>query len=520
MISSYFYKNVKIRRFLSPYFELFRIFASIFKQRIIMLQSEYLKEQILNRLRLDNPWWINNSIDDYFQQMQRRLYLDLFYPLVYDTQMRRGLLLMGPRRVGKTVMLYHSIQKLIENGVDAQKIIYISIETPIYNRISLEELFALAREAVGQSAESKHFFVFYDEIQYLKDWEIHLKSIIDTYFYSKFIASGSAAAALKMKSQESGAGRFTDFNLPPLLFNEYIHLKKLDGLIIPSKIKWLGDDVDSFESIDIRTLNEHFLQYINFGGYPEVVFSEKIQANPGQFIRNDIIDKVLLRDLPSLYGITDVQELNSLFTVIAYHSGSEFSYDNLSKVSGVKKDTLRKYIEYLQAAFLIRIVHKTDVNAKKFQRATAFKIYLTNPSLRCALFQPIQPIDEKMGDMVETTIFAQWIQRENANICYANWKEGRKSGEVDIVGLSASNQKPLWAVEVKWSDRYFEHSGELQSLLNFMDSNHIQQAIVTSIEKKGIKQLNRLTLQYIPTAVYAYIIGNNNLRERKLKIGL
>ena len=113
--------------------------------------------------------------------------MDLFYPLVYDTQMRRGLLLMGPRRVGKTVMLYHSIQKLIENGVDAQKIIYISIETPIYNRISLEELFALAREAVGQSAESKHFFVFYDEIQYLKDWEIHLKSIIDTYFYSKFM---------------------------------------------------------------------------------------------------------------------------------------------------------------------------------------------------------------------------------------------------------------------------------------------------------------------------------------------
>lgn len=151
--------------------------------------------------------------------------------------------------------------------------------------------------------------------------------------------------------------------------------------------------MESFDTFDIRTLNEHFLHYINFGGYPEVVFSEKIQANPTQYIRNDIIDKVLLRDLPSLYGITDVQELNSLFTVIAFHSGSEFSYDNLSKISGVKKDTLRKYIEYLQAAFLIKIVHKTDINAKKFQRATAFKIYLTNPSLRCALFQPIQPMD-------------------------------------------------------------------------------------------------------------------------------
>ena len=92
------------------------------------------------------------------------------------------------------------------------------------------------------------------------------------------------------------------------------------------------------------TLNKLFIDYINYGGYPEVVFSEEIRENPGQFIRHDIIDKVLLRDLPSLYGISDVQELNSLFTMIAYHSGAQFSYEKLSKESGVKKETLKKYI--------------------------------------------------------------------------------------------------------------------------------------------------------------------------------
>jgi hypothetical protein len=64
----------------------------------------------------------------------------------------------------------------------------------------------LARQTVGKPDELKGFFVFYDEIQYLKDWEIHLKSVIDTFLYSKFVGSGSAAAALKKKSQESGAG--------------------------------------------------------------------------------------------------------------------------------------------------------------------------------------------------------------------------------------------------------------------------------------------------------------------------
>ena len=100
-----------------------------------------------------------------------------------------------------------------------------------------------------------------------------------------------------------------------------------------------------YTAIDIVKLNELFIDYINYGGYPEVVFSEKIRESPGQFIRHDIIDKVLLRDLPSLYGISDVQELNSLFTMIAYHSGAQFSYESLSKESGVRKDTLKKYIK-------------------------------------------------------------------------------------------------------------------------------------------------------------------------------
>ena len=107
-----------------------------------------------------------------------------------------------------------------------------------------------------------------------------------------------------------------------------------------------------------------------------------MQEDPGQFVRQDIVDKVLLRDLPSLYGISDVQELNSLFTMIAYHSGMEFSYESMAKESGVKKDIIRKYIQYLESAFLIKIVTRTDDTAKRFQRQTTFKIYLTNPSSR------------------------------------------------------------------------------------------------------------------------------------------
>lgn len=485
-----------------------------------MEYTELLEKQIVGRLRVDNPWWTEGNIPDYYANMTPRLYLNIFYPLVWDTDVRRANLLMGPRRVGKTVLMYHTIQRLIANGVAPQNIIYISVETPICNKIFLEQLFSLACSAIGKDKTKEKMYVFYDEIQYLKNWEVELKSLVDTYLNVKFIASGSAAAELKKKSDESGAGRFTDFNLPPLTFYEYIHLKGYSNLMISKDYLWDDSHIPIYDTIDISRLNELFIDYLNYGGYPEVVFSDKIRENPGQFIRHDIIDKVLLRDLPSLYGITDVQELNSLFTMIAYHSGRQFSYEKLSKESGVQKETLKKYINYLKAAFLIQVVRRTDDTAKSYQRETQFKIYLTNPSLRCALFEPINEQNSELGDMIETAIYAQWFPRQGVELRYANWRQGKQQGEVDIVGLNLSLQKPLWAVEIKWSNKFFNNPGELKSLFFFMERNDIKNALVTSIKERGIKELNGKTLHFIPAACYAYIVGENTLNQTKDIYGL
>lgn len=290
--------------------------------------------------------------------------------------------------------------------------------------------------------------------------------------------------------------------------------------MIPTSLEWHGVEARIYQAIDLQLLNKLFIDYINYGGYPEVVFSEEIRENPGQFIRHDIIDKVLLRDLPSLYGISDVQELNSLFTMIAYHSGAQFSYERLSKESGVKKETLKKYINYLEAAFLIKVVRRTDDTAKHYQRETQFKIYLTNPSLRCALFQPISEQDNEIGDMVETAVYAQWIPRQGASIRYANWRIGKQQGEVDIVGLNIARQKPDWAVEIKWTDRFFERPNELASLKYFMEKNQMNYALVTSISKSGSVKIDNLTLQFIPVACYAYIVGENTMNHTKASYGL
>lgn len=472
-----------------------------------------LKGQVLKRMAIDNPWWISGAIAEDYKALPERVYLDEFYPLVSDLSIRRAVILMGPRRVGKTVMIFHTISKLIEEGVNPHKIIYVSIDTPIYNNHSLEELFYLAKEALKQNGNNEGYYVFFDEIQYLKNWEVHLKSLVDTYRSTKFVASGSAAAALKMKSNESGAGRFSDFMLPPLTFYEYIHLQKLNSIIVEST------SAVPYDTINMDELNRHFMDYINYGGYPEVVFSEKIRSNPGLYIKNDIIDKVLLRDLPSLYGITDIQELNKLFVHIAFRSGNEFSYEKLATESGIKKDVLKRYLEYLEAAFLIKVVNRVDQNAKHLQRVTSFKIYLTNPSLRCALFSPIDGEDDFVGSMVETAIFAQWIQGGKSDFYYANWIKGREKGEVDVVWVDEATQKAFSLAEIKWTDRFVENPTELKSLCRFLENNHdIRKIIVTTKTRSGDCRLQDENVLFVPSAIYAYWVSAFLFKNKKREL--
>ncbi|HYA43403.1 MAG TPA: ATP-binding protein [Syntrophobacteraceae bacterium] len=468
------------------------------------------REQVLKRIEGENNWWaVPHRINEPYYAMKRRAYIDLLIPLVTEMSVKRAVLLMGPRRVGKTVLIHHIIQHLIDNGVDPMNICYLSIDHPIYNGLGLHELMDLYLEASGSSLSKEPVYLFFDEIQYLKGWEIHLKSLVDRYPEIKFVASGSAAAALKLKSTESGAGRFTDFLLPPLTFYEYLDLLDKGDMIFES-----NDIKDSHDTHDIDQLNDVFVHYLNYGGYPEAIFSNLIQSNLSRFIKSDIIDKVLLRDLPSLYGIHDIQELNSLFTTLAYNTADEVSLEKLSQSSGVAKNTIKRYIEYLEAAFLIKTVHRIDKNAKRFQRANFFKVYLTNPSIRSALFTPVTPDEESMGNIAETGIYSQWFHSDTI-LFYARWKHG----EVDMVHLKP-NLMPVWAVEVKWTDRYVDRPHELSNLLAFCDRNRCRNALVTTRTRYALKSIGGIQIEFIPASLYCYEVGYNLIKRRRTILSL
>lgn len=460
-------------------------------------------DDIRRRIERDNPWWQAEFRTPPEWGLQRRSYFKSFARMALNERIKRAAVLLGPRRVGKTVLAKQLVAEAIERGFESRSILYASIDTPVYAGMPLEQFL---RELPDQSSKALAIF---DEIQYLKNWEGHLKDLVDSFPNLKIVASGSAAAALRLKSGESGAGRFSEFMLPPLTFEEFLQfVGKEDELIRFNP----GAD-KPVEAIDIEELNRSFIDYLNFGGFPEAVFNDDIRADPEQFVRNDIIDKVLLKDLPALYGINDIQELNKLFSFLAYNAGNEANLEGISRECGLTKPTIKKYIEYLESAFLIIKVSTVDQNCRSMQRERNFKIYLNNPSMRAALFGPVGDGDEALiGRLAESAIFAQWQHSPYARqLRYARWRDG----EVDMVYLDRARQKPRWAVEIKWSDRPRTDPSKILGLKQLAAANpSISTLRLTSRTIHSMMQIGEIATRWTPTSLYCYIVGRNAARVR------
>lgn len=453
---------------------------------------------IKHRIARDNPWWKEGTVAPE-SGLPRRVYFNHFSKLALNFSVRRATVLLGPRRVGKTVIAKQLVHEAISKGLRPIDILYAAIDAPVYSGMPLEAFVHLLPEA---DSESQKLIVF-DEIQYLKNWETHLKDLVDSFPNIKFVATGSAAAALKLQSQESGAGRFSHFMLPPLTFYEFLCFKDCDAEMV-SRVEGI------YKAHDLSQLNDHFVDYLNFGGYPEAVLNEAIRQNPEQFIRNDIIDKVLLKDLPSLYGIDDIQQLNKLFSFLAYNAGNEASLEKISQESGISKPTIKRYIEYLESAFLIIKVATVDDNCKTMKRERNFKVYLSNPSMRAALFTPVDKENTTLiGHLAECAVFSQWQHSPTfKKLRYARW---RNEGEVDVVYL-AGDERPEWIGEVKWSDSVVQnHARELKHMVVLLKkhSKTIRSAFFTTKSYEQVFAIEGVNVRFIPTALYCYMVGRN-----------
>jgi predicted AAA+ superfamily ATPase len=449
--------------------------------------------ELLRRLSFENPWWTDLApLDHLLEGMRDRAYLAPFLELLAQTGARRAVVLMGPRRVGKTVILRQTIRHLIRHdGIDPVRILFASLDHPLYRGVPLDRLLTLFLEQGGHDRFAD-LVVMFDEIQYVEEWEAYLKAMVDDFPNIRFIVSGSAAAALRMKSRESGAGRFTDFLLPPLLFAEFMDFVGVSG------------------HAPIDELNRHFIDYLNFGGFPEAILEPRIRADVQRYIASDILDKVLLRDLPSLYGIDNPNELHRLFANLVYNTGQEISISGLAQETGIPKNTLYKYVTFLEAAFLIHRLNRVDQFARRPKRDSGFKVYVTNPCLRAAMFGPVEADDPIMGAMAETALVAQLVHSEWVETCcYARWKEG----EVDLVTMRIDGSVGD-AQEVKWSDRILHDRADIRHLISFAKRHDLKDVRLISRTVSQEFEVDGIRVDVLPLALWCFAVGEVFARDQ------
>jgi predicted AAA+ superfamily ATPase len=301
-------------------------------------------------------------------------------------------------------------------------------------------------------------YYFFDEVQYAQDWDKWLKTIYDTQPDTQVVATGSASPALIKGDQESGAGRWTVIQIPTMSFYEYCELLELARPELPQNLKITllpckKQQERTWIMMQLTGVQNYFNRYLQIGGFPELALSSN-DLMAQQIMREDVVDKVLKRDLPALYNIRNPIELERIFLYLCNVSSEIVSIEAIAKeLSGVSRPTVVNYIQYLESANLIYQSWPVNMAGKKILKASP-KIYIADAAIRNAVLMDdsllTNPVE--MGKVVETAVYkhvAAFYYQQATSVGY--FRGGRKGKEIDIV-VDYPNIKNI-LIEVKYRER-------------------------------------------------------------------
>lgn len=412
------------------------------------------KESILKVLSAYNPWWKTGVVNPKLTRTYKRFAFYEAMKRIEQTAIRRTVVLTGTRRVGKTTIQYQMIEALLARGVPPQKIIFISMDHPMLKLSDFNDILECYHENVYAEQDVYYFF---DEIQYAQDWDKWLKTIYDMQPDTQVIATGSASPALVKGNQESGAGRWSVIQVPTMSFYEYCELLDLDRPELPKDLKvtpllHMSQQERTRIMLQLSKVQNHFTRYLLVGGFPELALADNdIMAQ--QIMREDVVDKVLKRDLPSLYSIRNATELERIFLYLCNVSSEIVSIEAIAKeLSGVTRPTVENYIRYLESANLIYQSWPINMAGKKVLKASP-KIYIADAAIRNAVLMDDSMLTDpvQMGKVVETAVYkhvAAFYYQQAASVGY--FRGGKRGKEIDIVVDYPNTNNIL--IEVKYRE--------------------------------------------------------------------
>ncbi|MCL5674714.1 MAG: ATP-binding protein [Candidatus Omnitrophica bacterium] len=436
------------------------------------------------------PWWVSNKVSDNLSLDFKRHIIKTFFRYL---TLNRILIIKGPRRTGKTTIIYQMIDILIHKNIPPKNILYLSFDDPEL-RINLNEILSAYEEILGSTlAQAKQLYFFLDEVQFMENWQFTIKKYFDRKYPIKFIISGSSAS-LVHKDTESLAGRTIEHIILPFNFTEYIDYTLKDEKI-RDIITEFKKTFSFFKLPDITRLIPYqrnifiaFNHYISWGGFPHI-FEITDEILKYKLLREDVIEKIIYRDLVELFGIKKPFVLEKLFLYLAEHSSEILNISNISNTLQLSREYIEKYIDYLKQAYIIKTIKKYSSSVEKMLRSNVKCFLIDNGLIK------ISGSEVPIGKLVETIISGHLSNRE---IFYWRDKE-----EVDFIIKEGNNIIPI---EIKYKNHI--EKKDIMGLFKFTEQYQLKSAIVISKDILEQKKINGLTVLFIPAWLFVLSVDD------------
>ncbi|HEY4290952.1 MAG TPA: ATP-binding protein [Puia sp.] len=407
---------------------------------------------------------INEIMNNY---IKRPFYSHRIIPFI-DKQIIK--VLTGQRRVGKSFVLYQLIDEIKKRSKKAN-IVYINRELEEF--LFIRDNKDLNNYLKDKWIEGKSNYLFIDEVQEIENFQLSLRSYLAKNTWDIY-CTGSNANMLSGELATTLAGRYVEFHIHALSFQEFILFHKLEK---------------NFEAL---------MKYLQFGGMPYLSNIGLTDNLPYEYLRN-VYSTILLKDVVIRENIRNISFLENLVSYLCDNVGSLFSASNISKFLrsqrvDISPQLTLNYLKALTNAYFIYKVSRAEVGGLKIFEIGE-KYYFEDLGLRNAISGFHQRAD--LHKLLENAVYVNLIQEEFK--VYVG-KLGHK--EIDFVadknGQKIYIQVALTIADPDTARREFEN-------LLLVEDNYPKYLVtlndpILGNDYKGIKQMNLLEFLNEPKA--------------------
>ncbi len=415
--------------------------------------------------------------------MEKFIKRDIFEKVAKHLEKKEISVIIGPRQVGKTVLLKQLKEYLIlEKKIDPSLIYYFNLD--IYSDRDVFKSQTDFIEFIKQRSKKNKIYVFVDEAQKVENAGVFFKGVYDSDLNAKMVLTGSSTLEIRSKIYESLTGRKRVFYLLPFSFLE----------ILKAKDEILFNVLDNGQKLikrDKEKLIALYKDYCLWGGYPQVVLADSLSEKK-EYLQ-EIFSSYLEKDIIGFLKVKNEDNFIKLVKVLASQIGSLTDVAELSNAVNTDRYTIDRYLEILEKTFVIKKITPFFANSKK-EIVKAPKIYFLDIGLRNFSLKLLDNNFDDLSDRgsaFENSIFKELFLRELQGDFNVKFWRNKQGSEIDFI---LEKGKKLIPVEVKLD---LKNNNSPRTLVSFLKKYSVDKAFVFNLGYNGERIFSNKIIKFI-----------------------